>query len=75
MKPSYFALVVSGILIAIASVMLINEIFINKSELDNMRIINLVLFLSSAISLHGLLHMGAEIHFDYNPLETGKIIY
>jgi hypothetical protein len=75
MKPSYFALVVSGILIAIASVMLINEIFINKSELDNMRIINLVLFLSSAISLHGLLHMGAEIHFGYNPLETGKFIY
>ena len=35
---------------------------------QGMLLINLVLFLSTAISLHGLLHMGAEVYYNYNPL-------
>ncbi len=73
-KPSNIALAISGVLIGISVVMLINEIT-KKTELDNMRIINLLLFLSSAISLHGLLHLGAEVYFGFNPLENGKFIY
>jgi hypothetical protein len=72
-KPSYLALVASGLLILIALVLLYNEI--NKgNELSKLKLIDLVLFLSTSISLHGLLHMGAEVFYKFNPLE-GKFIY
>jgi hypothetical protein len=72
-KPSNIALAISGILIITALILLYIEI--NKgTELKRLKLIDLLLFLSSAISLHGLLHMGAEVFYKYNPLE-GKIIY
>jgi hypothetical protein len=72
-KPSNIALAISGILILTALILLYIEI--NKgTELKRLKLIDLLLFLSSAISLHGLLHMGAEVFYNYNPLE-GKIIY
>lgn len=72
-KPSNLALAASGILIFIALILLYIEI--NKgTELKGIKLIDLLLFLSTAISLHGLLHMGAEVFYKYNPLE-GKFIY
>lgn len=72
-KPSNIALAISGILIITALILLYIEI--NKgTELKRLKLIDLLLFLSSAISLHGLLHMGAEVFYKYNPLE-GKLIY
>jgi hypothetical protein len=72
-KPSNIALAMSGLLIFIGLILLYNEI--NKaSSISGLQLINLVLFLSTAISLHGLLHMGAEIFYKYNPLE-GKFMY
>jgi hypothetical protein len=72
-KPSNLALIGSGLLIAVALILLFNEI--NKgTNIQGIVLINLVLFLSTAISLHGLLHMGAELYYDYNPL-TGKLFY
>jgi len=57
-KPSNIALALSGILIFIAVILLFIEI--NKgTELKSMKLIDLLLFLSTAISLHGLLHIGA----------------
>jgi hypothetical protein len=71
-KPSYFALAISGILIAFAIVVLIRN---RKSEeLQGIKLVNLLLFLSTAVALHGMLHMWAEIYYNYNPLE-GKLIY
>jgi hypothetical protein len=71
-KPSYFALAVSGILIAFAIIVLIMN---RKSEeLQGIKLVNLLLFLSTAVALHGMLHMWAEIYYNYNPLE-GKLIY
>ena len=72
-KPSNLALIGSGLLIVVALILLFNEI--NKgTNIQGIVLINLVLFLSTAISLHGLLHMGAEIYYNYNPL-TGKILF
>ena len=72
-KPSNIALAISGMLILTALILLYIEI--NKgTELKRLKLIDLLLFLSSAISLHGLLHMGAEVFYKYNPLE-GKFIY
>ncbi len=71
-KPSYFALALSGILIGFALIVLIMN---RKSEeLQGVKLVNLLLFLSTAIALHGMLHMWAEIYYNYNPLE-GKLIY
>ena len=72
-KPSNLALMASGLLIGVALVLLFIEI--NKGTLiQGMMLINFILFLSTAISLHGLLHMGAEVYYNYNPL-TGKILF
>lgn len=71
-KPSYFALATSGILIAIAIIFLIKNR--HSEELQGIKLVNLLLFLSTAISLHGMLHMWAEIYYNYNPLE-GKYTY
>jgi hypothetical protein len=71
-KPSYFAMAISGILIAFAIIVLIMN---RKSEeLQGIKLVNLLLFLSTAVALHGMLHMWAEIYYNYNPLE-GKLIY
>ena len=71
--PSHLALSASGLLIGVALVLLFMEM--NKGTVvQGMLLINLVLFLSTAISLHGLLHMGAEVYYDYNPL-IGKIFF
>jgi hypothetical protein len=71
-KPSYFALALSGILIAFSiMVLILNR---NSEELQGIKLVNLLLFLSTAIALHGMLHMWAEIYYNYNPLE-GKLIY
>jgi hypothetical protein len=73
LKPSNLALIASGLLIALGLFLLYREL--NQSNsITNTKLIDLVLFLSTAISLHGLLHMGAEIHYNYNPIE-GKIFY
>lgn len=73
LKPSNLALIASGLLIAIGLILLIKEL--NKGNtITGTKLIDLVLFLSTAISLHGLLHMGAEIYYNYNPLE-GKLYY
>ena len=73
LKPSNLALIASGLLIVLGLSLLFREL--NKgNSISNTKLMDLVLFLSTAISLHGLLHMGAEIHYNYNPLE-GNIFY
>ena len=71
-KPSYFALAISGLLIAFALYLIIMHR--NSEELQGIKLVNLLLFLSTAIALHGMLHMWAEIYYNYNPLE-GKLFY
>ena len=73
MKPSFMAQAISGILIAWA----IYIIIVNREsvELQGINQAKILLFLSSAIALHGMLHMWAEIYYRYNPLETGKFYY
>ena len=73
LKPSNLALIASGLLIVLGLFLLYIEV--NKGNtISSTKIIDLVLFLSTAISLHGLLHMGAEIHYNYNPLK-GTFFY
>ena len=72
LKLSNLALIASGLLIVLGLFLLYRELSKGNS-ISNTKIIDLVLFLSTAISLHGILHMGAEINYNYNLLD-GKIL-
>ena len=72
-KPSNIALAISGLLIFLALILLSIEIK-KGANISGIALVNLVLFLSTSISLHGMLHMGAEVFYKYNPLE-GKLTY
>ena len=73
MKPSFIAQALSGLLIAWALYIVIMNI--ESTELPGLGAAKILLFFSSAIALHGMLHMWAEIYYRYNPLETGKFYY
>jgi hypothetical protein len=63
-RPSFFALILSGLTIGIALIL-----FIISSETLNMsQVCQMILLFSIAISLHGLLHFMYEHHFRFNPL-------
>lgn len=63
-RPSFFALILSGLTIGIALIL-----FIISSETLNMsQVCQMILLFSIAISLHGLLHFMYEHHYRFNPL-------
>lgn len=64
-KPSYIAQVLSGLLLFWAALI----------ASKNYKLATIVLLFSMAISLHGLMHMFAEIVYGFNPLETGIFYY
>lgn len=64
-KPSFIALFVSGFILLVAIINLLNSNIV----LEGYNYIIFLLVLSIAISLHGLLHSKAEIYNNYNPLK------
>ena len=74
-KPSYIANILSGITLFVAIYFLYNELYIKKTQLSGIPLVNLMLFISTSISLHGILHIMAEKYYDFNPLENGKLYY
>lgn len=63
MRPSFLGLIASGVLIAIAVMLM----FIGK---PNIAEISMLLLLSIAISVHSMLHFGEEVIYRWNPLAT-----
>jgi len=64
MKPYLLALPVSGILIGLALIFIyLNR---NSEELTGIKLVNLLLFLSTAISIHGILHILVNNNSIYN---------
>ena len=41
----------------------------NNTKMDNNKIVCATLLLSIAIGIHGLSHLGLEMHYGYNPLK------
>ena len=60
-KPSYFANIISGLFILFAWYRLYIEIYINNTEIKGIQLINLLLFISTAVSLHGILYIQMNI--------------
>jgi hypothetical protein len=67
LKPSIIGLWFSGLLIGLALYYLIRE-FYSGNTINGTKLIDLTLFLSTAISLHSILHLGLEVNYNYNPL-------
>lgn len=57
-KPSNIGLMFSGVLIAIALYLFYQKLFVEKN--NDYRTINLVLFFSTAIAIHSILHFMVE---------------
>ena len=74
MKPSYMALSVSGFLIGVFMIIVINNWYTNKSvDISMYQTMMLILMASSAMGIHGLGHAYAEVNFDYDPLKGGFV--
>lgn len=65
--PSIIALVISGVLIFIATIKYLNY----TGKIEGTQQMNLLLFFASSIAFHGLLHLGTEVFYGFNPL-AGK---
>lgn len=63
--PSILAHVFNGIVLLIAIVLF----FRYYTKMDNNEIVCTTLLLSIAIGIHGLSHLGLEMHYGYNPLK------
>jgi hypothetical protein len=75
LKPSYLGLLLSGLLIFIAISLLITELNKNNSDITGLKLINLILFISSTVGIHSILHFMAEVKYNFNPLENYKLYY
>jgi hypothetical protein len=60
-KPFYFSNIISSFFILFALYRLYIEIFINNAEIKGVQLINLLLFISTAVSLHGILYIQMNI--------------
>jgi len=60
-KPFYFSNIISSFFILFALYRLYIELFINNAEIKGVQLINLFLFISTAISLHGILYIQTNI--------------
>ena len=71
MRPSFLAAGISGLLILLVIIILI-QLF-NKSELNlySQSTLQTLLLLSIALGVHGLQHANEEVNYDFNPL-VGK---
>jgi hypothetical protein len=67
-KPSYYSLVLNGILVFTALIVLIINYSALRS-LDIYELINLILFFAGVLGVHGLLQLGLEVNYGFNPIK------
>lgn len=66
--PSFYALIANGLLILVVVALLIRNFFIIKAQKPFNQMV-LVLLIAMTVALHGLLHLGLEKQYGYNPLK------
>ena len=67
-KPSFYALVITGLLLLVIVIVAIK----NYKEIRNLETYNLLILLgliTLIIGVHGLLHAQLEQQYNYNPIE------
>lgn len=76
MKPSNLALIISGLIIFFCLLLLISEMMNQNKDLVGVNLIGLMLILSIAIGVHGIIHFLAEVTYKYNPmLDSSEMTY
>jgi hypothetical protein len=67
-KPSFYSLAITGILILLVFI----KIIFNWNEFEQLALTDyliILLLLTIGLGIHGLLHLGLEVYYNYNPLE------
>lgn len=64
MRPSFLAHVLNGITLFVALILF----GMNYNQFDTHAIIKILLLMSIAIGIHGILHHCEEIYYGFNPL-------
>ena len=67
LAPSFYVHIINGILLFIGLILLFKN-YSNIIKLEPYKIFCLVLLLSIAVGIHGLLHLGLEKNYNFNPL-------
>jgi uncharacterized membrane protein HdeD (DUF308 family) len=62
-NPAFYSLFLNGLLILI--------VFIYYMNNQNRENLSLLLLFSIAIGVHGLLHIGMDVNYKYNPIRWG----
>ena len=73
MVPSFYALAVTGFLLLIIFITIIKNINTIKQQTTT-SLITILALITIAIGVHGLLHLGLEYVYNYNPINTIKSI-
>jgi hypothetical protein len=67
LAPSFFCLVINGFLIFILLLMVIFN-FRSFIKTDYIKLLPIIGTVAIAIGMHGMLHLGLEQSYNYNPL-------
>ena len=67
-KPSFYAHAINGFTILFALLLIFTN-FTSIKKMDIYRIITLVFLFGLLIGIHGLLHLGLETQYNYNPID------
>ena len=67
LAPSFFCLVINGILLFILLLMVIFN-FRSFIKTDYIKLLPIIGSIAIAIGMHGMLHLGLEQAYNYNPL-------
>jgi hypothetical protein len=68
LKPSFYATVTTGILILLLVIIGIRS-FNEIKTYDTYRLLMVIGIFTILVGIHGMLHLGLEAVYDYNPLE------
>jgi hypothetical protein len=67
-KPSFYSLPITGILLFVSLLLIFQHSSKMGSSMSTYQWVNLLLLFSIAIGIHGLLHLGLEYVYNFNPL-------
>ena len=67
-KPSFYSLPITGILLFVSLLLIFQHSSKVGSSMSTYQLVNLLLLFSVAIGIHGLLHLGLEYVYNFNPL-------
>ena len=67
-KPSFYALVITGLLILVIIIVLVRN-YKEIKNLETYKLLILLALITLVVGVHGLLHAQLEQQYNYNPLE------